>query len=342
MPMKSDHIKSFIALSISAAAMISGLFPSHPDSGAALAKKTKTKIDREQAAIDLAQKTGMLEQHMTSDAVDRLYYVHLPPNFQEGMHLPMVMMFHGGADLAIPMERLTGINQLADQAGFIVVYPIAVDRYWNDGRNVENVNKFNDIMFVNDLIGHMERRWGVDPTRIYAAGYSNGGFFAQYLALHLPDKIAAICSVAAGLPNLTLSARRPVKPISVMYVLGRQDPLMPFNGGFLNKLFHDRGSIAPASEAAKYWVTANACTPSPTVSVDMPDVDQNDGTRVKFAQFSGGKRNTEVAIFGIDGGGHTWPGSTANAPVNVVGNTSNDINATQLMWEFFQRHSTIR
>ena len=43
----------------------------------------------------------------------------------------------------------------------------------------------------------------------------------------------------------------------------------------------------------------------------------------------------EVTLCTIQNGGHTWPGAL---PFAIMGHTSQDIRATDAMWEFFQKH----
>jgi polyhydroxybutyrate depolymerase len=45
--------------------------------------------------------------------------------------------------------------------------------------------------------------------------------------------------------------------------------------------------------------------------------------------------DAEVILYTVDGGGHTWPGGP---DIVRLGKTTQAIDATALMWEFFQRH----
>jgi len=46
-----------------------------------------------------------------------------------------------------------------------------------------------------------------------------------------------------------------------------------------------------------------------------------------------------VEMYRVEGGGHAWPGSALSVSIGgVVGRTSMDIDATALMWEFFQEN----
>jgi len=46
--------------------------------------------------------------------------------------------------------------------------------------------------------------------------------------------------------------------------------------------------------------------------------------------------HSEVVLIEIDGGGHTWPGQ--KPIVSALGESTMDISANDLMWEFFRKH----
>ena len=282
---------------------------------------------------------SLVREVVESEGLEREFFVHVPKGYNHLEKMPLVLCFHGGFGLGSRMDALTGMDAVSDQNGFLLVYPQAINRHWNDGRNIDGHDRYNDVQFVNDMVAHLERRWNVDTKRIYVTGASNGGFFSQYLCLMLPDKFAACASVAASLPDIVYNTRRSMKPISVLYILGMADPLVPFTGGPIHyKSFHDRGSVVSAKDATQYWVKANRCQPNPRV-IDLPDVDPNDGTRVKYAQFSGGRQGSEVVVYGIEGGGHTWPGGYQYLPEGTVGKTCRDFSASQAIWDFFKVHT---
>lgn len=282
----------------------------------------------------------LVREVVSSEGIEREFYVHVPKGYDYNRKMPLVMCFHGGFGLGSRMDALTGLDAISDQNGFLLVYPQGINRHWNDGRNIDGHDRYNDVQFVSDMLEHLERRWNIDPSRVYVTGVSNGGFFSQYLCLMLPGKFAGCASVGATLPDIVHSRGRPTKPVSMLYILGMSDPLVPFNGGPIHyKTFRDRGSVISAKEATQYWVKANRCQPNPR-TIDLPDVDPNDGTRVKYAQFSGGLQGSEVVVYGIEGGGHTWPGGLQYLPEGTVGKTSRDFSASQAIWDFFKNHSS--
>jgi polyhydroxybutyrate depolymerase len=301
------------------------------------AKKTASGDPNTTVTANQADNDGLIKELIFAENLERESYTHLPTGFVRGQRLPLMLVFHGGFNLANRMDKLTGFNDVADQNGFIVAYPQAFKHHWNDGRNIDGHDNFDDVLFASQIIDRMTQKYNVDPGRVYACGISNGGFFAQYLALRQPNKIAAIASVAASLPQLIQSTQTALHPISVLYILGMADPLMPFDGGPLHKDFRDRGNVLSAPLSAQYWVQADKCNPQPH-SLDLPDVDATDGCRVKYANWSGGRFGTEVGVFGIEGGGHTWPGGLQYASESQIGKTCRDINASKAIWDFCKNH----
>lgn len=291
------------------------------------------------------QISRLIPMKIAADGMMREIYVHLPPPIEQALamgqqppSLPLVLVFHGGLGLATRMDELTGFDAIADREGFVVVYPQGVNKLWNDGRNIEGADKFDDVAFTKAIIDHMQNRYHTDSQHTYACGISNGGFFAQHLALMEPGRFAAIASVAATLPMLTYTGRPALKPMSVLYILGLDDPLMPFKGGPVHfKSFRDRGMVTSAAEAAQFWVKADKAQKVPQ-SFYLPDTDPSDKCRVKVATFGGGLRNTEVMVYGIEGGGHTWPGGPQYQSEGNIGPTCRDISASEVIWDFFKRH----
>jgi polyhydroxybutyrate depolymerase len=52
--------------------------------------------------------------------------------------------------------------------------------------------------------------------------------------------------------------------------------------------------------------------------------------------YSGGRDGTEVVLYTIVGGRHAWPGGQIGGPLGDE--PTQEISATDLMWEFFVRH----
>jgi polyhydroxybutyrate depolymerase len=229
------------------------------------------------------------------------------------------------------MPRFTGFDTIAESHGFLVAYPESVNRSWNDTRNLSPAD---DVGFIRALISELERSYPVDSSRIYATGISNGGFFSQRLACDLADRITAVTSVAATMPETLVPVCHPSRPVSVMFMHGTEDPLVHIGGG---NILRNRGRNISLEAAVRFWLDYTQVEKKPDSS-DLPHHDPN-GTSVHRDIYSGGKQGTEVVVYTIRGGGHTWPGGEQYLPVFLVGKVNHDLHASEAIWEFFSRHT---
>jgi polyhydroxybutyrate depolymerase len=128
------------------------------------------------------------------------------------------------------MVAFTGLNEKADEAGFLAVYPNGTGEKrsltWNGGNccGYAVENQVDDVGFVRALLDDLEKVVTVDPSRVYATGISNGAIMAYRLASELSDRIAAVAPVAGPMGTATCSPRRPV---SVMHFHGTDDQFAP-------------------------------------------------------------------------------------------------------------------
>ncbi|MDI6773301.1 MAG: PHB depolymerase family esterase [bacterium] len=277
--------------------------------------------------------------------LERTYRIHLPSSAGRTGPMPLVLALHGGGGTGLNMEQLTlgGLNRLSETHGFVVVYPDGVDRHWNDGRGVaeyrahrENVD---DVGFISALIEHLAQTQGIDRSRVYATGISNGGLLSMRLAHELSHKIAAIAPVAISITDKIAAMRAPARPIPIVLIPGTHDPLVPWDGGNLGfRGGRAVGRVLSVAETVRYWVSHNRCAPTPTVTRE-PDRDPNDGTRVRRETYGGCSEGAEVVVYVVEGGGHTWPGGLPYLPERVIGRTTRDIYANEVIWDFFRRHA---
>jgi polyhydroxybutyrate depolymerase len=235
------------------------------------------------------------------------------------------------------MERFSGFSALSDKEGFLVCYPDGVERNWYDGRVVQDSRahreKIDDAGFIEALIDGIARKQPVDMKRIYATGISNGGFFSTYLGARLSKRFAAIAPVVGGMAPVVAADFKPDQPVSVLILQGTEDPMVPFDGGPIK---FNRGETVATRTAVQKWVDHDGCTTQ--LAEDLPDRDPSDGTRVHRTIHRGGRDGTEVVLYTIEGGGHTWPGGPQYLPVFMVGRVCRDIDANPIIWDFFAKH----
>lgn len=276
------------------------------------------------------------ERSLQVGSLRRAFRIYVPSALASPAAL--VFVLHGGGGTARQMERSVTFNALADRSGFVVVYPDAVDRNWNDGRNAASIRsqreRVDDVGFISAVIDALSREMRMDSRRIFATGISNGGFMSQRLAVDLSDRIAAIAPVASGMAPGLAARFPPREPVSVLVMNGTRDPLVPYHGG---RVLRDRGETIDTDEIIRIWVQHNRCR-TPGVAVMLPDEDPADGTRVRKMTYTGCAGRAEVALYAIDGGGHTWPGGSQYLPRGIIGRVCRDIDAARVIWEFFAAH----
>ncbi len=279
---------------------------------------------------------------------ERMFRIHVPSLSGRATPVPLVLILHGGGGTGDGMERLTlgGFNRLADREGFVAVYPDGVERHWNDGRGNQQYraqrDNIDDVGFIAALIAGLSETLPIDRRRVYATGISNGGLMSLRLARELADRIAVIAPVAASMSEQITQMRAPARPISVLLIAGTADPLVPYQGGEIGFIGfrggQKIGKVVSVAETITYWSTFNRCPPAPAITME-PDRNPQDGTRVRREAHGPCREGTEVMLYAIEGGGHTWPGGQQYLPERIVGRTSKDIDANEVIWSFFKRHA---
>jgi polyhydroxybutyrate depolymerase len=271
----------------------------------------------------------------------RRYRIYIPEKYDASKATPVIVVFHGGGGNPESMMRLSGMNAKADEAGFLVVYPFGTGKLantlltFNGGEccGYAMDNGIDDVGFTRELLDDLAKLANIDADRIFATGLSNGGIMAHYLASELSDRIAAIAPVGGP---LMLETSRNQRPVPVIQFHGTADAFAPFQGGF-GKGFLGRNGITKfrsVDHTIQNWVKANGCNTEPEI-MPLPDK-ADDKMTVTRKTWIGGKEDSEVVLIEIKGGGHTWPGQ--KPIVSFLGESTMDISANDLMWEFFQKH----
>ncbi|NWG18519.1 MAG: hypothetical protein HXY41_18005 [Chloroflexi bacterium] len=261
----------------------------------------------------------------------RSFRVYVPESYaRTDDPLPLVIAMHGASGSGAWMEELTQFSPLAEAHGFLVAYPDGVYGIWNDGRvGDERVPAdLDDVGFISVMIDKIAQHLRVDANRVYASGYSMGGMMAFRLGCELPDKIAAVASVASTFPGYLLEACNPAAPVPVLVIQGTKDDVIPWQGIWRNNI----PIYLSTAQTATYWGEHNGCADEPRL-VEGLDLVVADGTLVRQVTYMDCLQDASVEIFAIIGGGHTWPGSRLSA---TFGKTGFDLYASPAIWRFFE------
>lgn len=257
----------------------------------------------------------------------RRYVLYVPPGYNAGKKVPLVVVLHGGGGNGRGAEKMTGFSRKADREGFLVLYPYGWGRFdeslltWNAGNCCGRAmdQKKDDVEFIRQLVLFTKNQYAIDEKRIYATGMSNGGMMSYRLACELPDMFAAVAPVAGA---LNVEPCKPERPVAVVIVHGREDEHVLYEGGAPKKMAdsHPRTDRSVAF-AVDFFRKHNACG-SPEITTRGRLETQN------FQCEAAGLR-----LYSLADEGHTWPGGEkgyfgADKP-------SSEFSATDAVWQFF-------
>lgn len=270
----------------------------------------------------------------------RRYKLYTPANVQQWPdERPLVLVIHGGGSTDRGMMKLDKgrWKELADQNGFYVVYPNAVNKLWDFGEGLTSEDleyRADDLTYFRRVIDEVSKHKKIDHRRIFATGISRGGQSSYFLACNMPGRIRAIMPVAMSLPDFMENECVSGPPIGIAIVNGTADPQVPYDGGWIKVFRKKRDIVFSTDKTIRLWRNRNGCGdgPAQTSSVDKP----NDKTSVDISEWSNCK-GAPVKLYKVHNGGHTWPSGVQYLPSRIVGETSKDINVADEGWAFFSQ-----
>jgi polyhydroxybutyrate depolymerase len=169
---------------------------------------------------------------IVSSGVTRRYILYVPKSYDRSKATPLVISIHPAATWPAVEMAISQWNDLAERYRFIVVYPAGSGVLFGGFGPGPDVwpGDPEDAKFVSDLVDKLQREYNIDPSRIYANGMSNGGDMAIVLSCQLPDRIAAVGSVAGAYPQSEEFCPSS-KPVPIVMFHGTADKLAPYQGG---------------------------------------------------------------------------------------------------------------
>jgi polyhydroxybutyrate depolymerase len=265
----------------------------------------------------------------------RSYLLHMPDDDTAARPAALVLALHGAGMNGRLMRWATGLSEKADEAGFVVAYPDGTGRgpflVWNvgwGGRGLRDgrADEPDDVRFLTAVIDDIARLTPIDPRRVYACGFSNGGMMCYRLAAEVPERFAAIAPVAGVVAG---DPAPPAVPVPVLHIHGTADSIVPYG----RPVAIGRGvRFRDVPDSVALWVKFNGCD----AAGPEESLAEACGLRVTRRRHAGGCDGADVVLVTIGGGGHTWPGR--RPPLWLLGASTETVAANDLIWEFFDRH----
>ncbi len=267
-----------------------------------------------------------------SGGIMRTFRVYVPAMYDGQTPRPLVFNFHGSGQPAEGFEAITKFRSIADTANFILITPNgtidpAYPQFGQGWNNFTCCSTVDDVLFVSDMIDSLTEKYNIDLTRIYSAGFSNGGFMGYDLACKLSHRIAAVASVAGTMITSRLQSCSPSRVVPILEIHGTLDGNVPFNGGLVS----GEDTLASVPAVLAFWVNLNECNATPTIT-NLPNINTTDGSAVQRHVYPNCGDGSSVELLRVVLGGHSWPGWPSN-------NVNQDIIADQEIWHFFSKHN---
>ena len=271
---------------------------------------------------------------------ERVYTLHIPDSFDGTEAAPLVVFLHGGGGNAQSAQNFTNFNIFSDAHGFLMLYPqggfeaMPNSFTWADGRGLApDVQGIDDVGFINALIEQLKTEYNINERKVYLSGFSNGSFLTQRIAFENNDQFAAIGIIGGTMSQELFNNGDPTRAIPLIYIFGTDDPLVPFDGGFVS----DNSNFDPVvgiEDAVDFWIQNNNCQIT-LPEVKLPNSTITDNSDVTVFEYINGIAETKVKYYQVNGGGHTWPGvQIANPTLGVV---NLDFQASEELWFFFNQ-----
>lgn len=292
-----------------------------------------------------AAAVGETRQTLTVDGEERWWYRRVPPAHDGSTPVPLVLDLHGYSEGATIHAGLSGVGPFGDEQGFVTVTPQgqgAVARW-------DTVLGSPDLAFIGTVLDATEAELCIDTNRVYTTGLSNGAFMTSAIACEYSDRVAAVAPVAGV---RTIKDCAPERPVPIVAFHGTADGFVSYDGGLGQKALDlpapdgsgkklgdtvtaDQIAAASGGDTAvpsmmAAWAKRNGCASGTTETKVAADV-----TRITYDC----PEADATVLYRVSGGGHSWPGSAASAAIEgIVGPTTMNISANEIMWKFFLAH----
>lgn len=244
---------------------------------------------------------------------DRPVTVRVPPGNDPETPAPLVILLHGYGATGFLEDVYLELGRAAMDRGVVFAAPDgtrdSLSRpFWNATEaccDFEHTGP-DDVAYIAGLIGEISSTIAIDPSRVFLAGHSNGGFMSHRFACDRAELVAAIVSLA-GVGHLDPADCAPSEPVSVLQVHGTADDTILFEGGDAVPTtgeFEPGGPYPGALATAEAWAAQDGCDASPSAGAPL-DLDVSiDGEETSVSRWNGCQSEAAVELWAIEGGTH--------------------------------------
>ena len=265
-----------------------------------------------------------LNQSILHNGISRDYILYIPENLPT--NAPLVVVSHGYTSSAKTMMSYSGMNKVADEEKFLVVYPQGTkdqrgNNFFNVGYEFHASSKVDDLGFIKALVTKLTEDYQVNPNHIFATGMSNGGDLSYFLACYASDMFQAVAPIAGTMMQTTIETCKPQKGMPIFAVHGKADEVTYFDGDMANR---DKWGPYPGIPAViEHWVDVNAVEISKQVDLDNITNFTASNEALSFDRYLSETSDHEVWLY-IHSGGHDW--------------SLKELDTSSEIWNFFSRY----
>lgn len=250
----------------------------------------------------------LLSQPIAAETVrlgDRWYEIALPAN-AKGARL--ILALHGGGGDPDQFAKASGLARAATKAGFAVAFPAGTGRRgerlltWNGGYCCGSAARrgIDDIGFLKKVIEDAASRFGVDGSRVYLTGMSNGSILSETFAAKNPGLVRAVAGVSG---TMDTGSTRVQGMVPALIIHGTADTMVPYEGGQGDTSLTRTNFASVDSVVQAFLAPWGGVLAETSRVIDRKD----DGTSVTVTDYQKGGQ-VVLRLMTVEGGAHHWPG----------------------------------
>jgi len=261
------------------------------------------------------------------DETERQYLEYVPTMYNPETPAPVIFCLHGLGDNMTNFSGL-GFDNIADQKGWIVITPQALDATlpmagnigaaWGAGVSstfpvigYQVINPdVDDAGFLLAILDSLQNNFNINTDSVFFMGFSMGGFMANRMGIEHGDRIKGIATVSGTIGN-EMTSVTPVNNINAMHIHGTADETITYQeGGMIIGTYGTYTVGLGAEPTVEFWRSYNNCSAEPIMSYFPNEV--ADGLTFERYLYLDGNNDSRTAFIKVNEGEHSWYYKPAN------------------------------